>query len=125
MIFTYLEVCKGKLHLEWKFKPVNFWCWQDILSQQMMRYQPNHHAYAGDEGATSAIKQNTEKHHHTTLSLSSSSASTALSTGVSTEKFLLAQGSWLCGDLTELTKHYNSSFLSGPPSQEHECVCLL
>jgi hypothetical protein len=45
---------------EWKFKPIDFWCWQDVLLQQMMRYQPNHHAYAGDKGATSAIKQNAE-----------------------------------------------------------------
>jgi hypothetical protein len=57
----YLEICKGKLHPKWKFKPVNFWHWQDVLLQQMMRYQPNHHAYAGDKGATSAIKQNAEK----------------------------------------------------------------
>ena len=91
--------------------------------QQMMRYQPNHHVYAGDKQATLAIKQNAKRRQKTTHSLSSSSISTALSTGVSTERFVLAQDSRLCGDLLDLSMHYKSIRLVDLVNGKNMQVC--
>ena len=46
----YLEVCEGKLDAEWKVQyPVDFWTFRDILSIQMLEYDPKNRKYLGDD----------------------------------------------------------------------------
>jgi enolase len=56
-------------------------------------------------------------------SSSSSFACTALSTGVPTERFLLAQDTQLCGNLSDLSMHYNSMSMVDPVNGKNMQVC--
>ena len=45
----YLEVCEGKLDQDWKVEnPVDFWTFRDLLSTQMLEYDPKNCKYIGD-----------------------------------------------------------------------------
>jgi hypothetical protein len=90
----------------------------------MMHYQPNHHLYASDKGATSSVKQNQAAQRKSTFSSSSSPSDiSSLSTGVSTESFLDAANKCLCGDLTELSKHWASKRPIDPIHHNKSRVC--
>ena len=45
----YLEVAEGKLNQTWKDKnSVDFWTFRDLLSNQMVKYNPTHLKYSVD-----------------------------------------------------------------------------
>ena len=54
----YLEVAEGKLNSDWKVTfPVNFWTFRDVLSLQMLHYNPEDRTYPGDDSMSVCTKQ--------------------------------------------------------------------
>ena len=55
----YLEVAEGKLDQTWKDEnSVDFWTFRDLLSNQMVKYNPTHCKYAGGTNMRPAKEQN-------------------------------------------------------------------
>ena len=55
----YLEVAEGKLDSDWKLTyPVDFWTFRDVLSIQMLEYNPKNRNYPGDDWMRVCTKQN-------------------------------------------------------------------
>ena len=55
----YLEVAEGKLNSDWKVTfPVDFWTFRDVLSLQMLQYNPKDRTYPGDDSMRVCTKQN-------------------------------------------------------------------
>ena len=58
----YLEVTEGKLDKDWKIVyPVDFWTFRDVLSIQMLEYDPKNRRYPGDDSMRVCTKQNKNK----------------------------------------------------------------
>ena len=54
----YLEVAEGKLDNDLRVKyPVDFWTFQDVLSVQMLEYDPKNRHYLGDDAMRVCTKQ--------------------------------------------------------------------
>ena len=54
-----LEVSEGELdHTRKDDKIVDFWKFRDLLSNQMNKYNPTHHKYAGDSNMRPYTHQN-------------------------------------------------------------------
>ena len=55
----YLEVAEGYIDKTWKEDNiVDFWKFRDLLSNQMIKYNPTHHEYAGGTIMIPDIEQN-------------------------------------------------------------------
>jgi hypothetical protein len=58
----YLEVAEGSLDKTWKDDdPCDFWTFRDLLSEQMLKYNPLRRKYAGDSKMRAATQQNAHK----------------------------------------------------------------
>jgi len=54
----YLEVAEGTLDSDWKLThPVDFWTFRDVLSVQMLEYNPRNRKYKGDDSMRVCTKQ--------------------------------------------------------------------
>ena len=54
----YLEVTEGQLDVDWKLVyPVDFWTFCDVLSIQMLEYDPKNRKYLGDDSMRVCKKQ--------------------------------------------------------------------
>jgi len=120
----YLEVCEGKLDQDWKVNyPVDFWTFRDILSIQMLEYEPKNRKYLGDDAMRVCTKQ-TKKSRTTNEDDSSTMRSgrkrtrgrpsaADLQGAKAAREFVRAKSgrganSRLCGDLSRLDKHLKS-----------------
>ena len=56
--YMYLEVSEVELNQKWKDKNiVDFCTFHDLLSNQMINYNPTHHKYFGDTNIRTATHQ--------------------------------------------------------------------
>ena len=55
----YLEAAEGDLDQTWKDENIfDLWKFRDLLSNQMIKYNPNHRKYAGDTNMRPGTQQN-------------------------------------------------------------------
>ena len=55
----YLEAAELDIDQTWKDNNIiDLWTFRDILSNQMIEYNPNHHKYAGDANMRPGTQQN-------------------------------------------------------------------
>ena len=119
----YLEVCEGKLDQDWKVNyPVDFWTFRDILSIQMLEYEPRNRKYLGDDAMRVCTKQTKKSRTHEDESSSLRSgkkrtrgrpSAADLQEAKIGREFVRAksgrgENSRLCGDLSRLDKHLKS-----------------
>jgi len=120
----YLEVCEGKLDEEWKVNhPADFWTFRDILSIQMLEYDPKRRKYLGDDTmrvCTKQSKKNRTNEEDNLVTLRSGKKRTRgrpsaadLDSGKVAREFVRdksgrGQNSRLCGDLSRLDRHLKS-----------------
>ena len=119
----YLEVCEGDLDSQWKVDyPVNFWTFRDILSIQMLEYDPTKRNYHGDDAMRVCTKQNKKSRSQDDESSSLHSGrkrmrgrpttqqmkETKINNEFNKAKSGRGENSRLCGDLTRLNKHIKS-----------------
>jgi hypothetical protein len=63
----YLEGCKGRLNIDWKFERLlSFWCFHEKHSGQMLQYKPAkwpaEQVYPGDKNTSPSMQQNSKQH---------------------------------------------------------------
>ena len=117
----YLEVTEGKLDKDWKIVyPVDFWTFRDVLSIQMLEYDPKNRRYPGDDSMRVCTKQNKNKRGDDDPEDPSSNkrgrgrpSAVDKKTALETAKFKKAkfgrgENSRLCGNLSRLDKHIKS-----------------
>ena len=55
----YLEVAEVYINQKWKDKNIiYFWIFRDLLSNQMIKYNPTHHKYEGENNMRPTKQQN-------------------------------------------------------------------
>ena len=117
----YLEVAEGELDADWKLEyPVDFWTFRDVLSVQMLEYDPKNRRYHGDANMRVCTKQNKRDREQDndsgeTKRNSSRGRPTVASKQQELEndyfqkaKNARGENSRLCGDLSRLDKHIKS-----------------
>jgi len=117
----YLEVTEGQLDEDWKLTyPVDFWTFRDVLSIQMLEYDPKNRRYLGDDSMLACTKQNKNKRRYDDADKSSSSKRSRCSPSAVAKKqameasefkkakFGRGENSRLCGNLSRLDKHIKS-----------------
>ena len=112
---VYLEVAKGNLDPAWKDdEPCNFWTFRDLLSEQMLKYNPIHRKYPGDGKMRTATQQNSQKRKRSVARGNQPSRGQPRKESASSKKFKKSfrdaktkrgRHSRLCGDLTALNHH--------------------
>ncbi len=122
----YKECCEGELDLEWRVrKPVDFLRFREKLASQMLGYDPRKGKYSGDT-ATRAYTQQGQSLRSDSTSRSArtpnpsaaprpssartpSSVASSLTSGVTVGDVAQQTAAGrLCGDVTELQKHFHS-----------------
>lgn len=121
----YLEVCEGKLDKDWRvIYPVDFWTFRDILSIQMLEYDPKNCKYFGDDAMRVCTKQtkkncSTDDENDSASLRSGKKRSRGRPSVVDLENAKVArefvkaksgrgENSRLCGDLSRLDRHLKS-----------------
>jgi len=119
----YLECVEGKLDKDWLVNyPVDFWTFRDILSIQMLEYDPTKRKYLGDNEMRVCTKQNkkarvddedvTELHGGRSRNRGRPSAQILkqqkIKTAYNKAKSGRGEHSRLCGDLTRFNRHMKS-----------------
>ena len=118
----YLEVAEGQLDEDWKLAhPVDFWTFCDVLSIQMLEYDPKNCKYRGDDSMRVCTKQKKMSRKEAADSEGSSGSKrsrgrpSAVSKQLAFEtsefkkaKFGRGENSRLCGNLFRLEKHIKS-----------------
>ena len=100
----YCEVAEGNLEAAWKVaKPMDFWSFREMLSMQMLDYDPTSRLYPGDENMRKATAQNKRQR-----ALSSSKGNNGSQTASVTLEQLEGADQRLCGDLSKLQCHLDS-----------------
>ena len=118
----YLEIAEGQLDSDWKIRfPVDFWTFRDVLSIQMLEYDPKNRKYLGDESMRVCTKQ--KRKDRGKFYESSSATSSKRTRGRPSEQSKQAiaeaaefkrakqgrgENSRLCGNLSRLDRHIKS-----------------
>lgn len=130
----YLEIAEGEVDRDWKLEnPVDYWTFRDVLSQQMLRYDPLKRKYKGDELMRSCTSQKKKDRPDTDFD-EGSECTPARARGRPTKekrremefsrelkkaKTMRGDHSRLCGDLTRMMKHIQSM----ETSAKHPKIC--
>ena len=117
----YLEISEGQLDSDWKLQyPVDFLTFRDVLSVQMLEYDPKNRRYYGDASMRVCTKQNKrDRDQDNNSSESKRNTSRGRPTVDSKQQELendyfkkaknaRGENSRLCGNLPRLDKHIKS-----------------
>jgi hypothetical protein len=110
----YKECAEGGLDPAWKCeKPVSYHKFHDILSRQMMQWDPAHQAYPGDKNMRRVQQLNKEKR---VTKKRRNFELNGYEDSVSVEEYKKSKNGpnpRLCGNLSEFTRHANSILKQG------------
>ena len=100
----YLEYTEGELNVDWKVnKPVDFHNFCDILSRQMLSYDPKNEHYPGDTNMR-VVTQLSRKRRHSPQKESRESNLSGERTSMNQYRQAI-QEKWFCEDLSFYEKH--------------------
>ena len=116
----YLEVAEGKLDKDWELEhPVDFWTFRDVLSVQMLEYDPKNRKYPGDETMRVCTKQSKRSRDKNNTSRQQNKKSRGRPSASSKQQIFeeaefkkakcgRGENSRLCGNLSRLDRHIKS-----------------